>query len=129
MNIKRQFIDWMESQSLGTFGITIFIGIAPLGALDECYIVTSGGGNPIVKNNTGERQKGYILNVYFRSLNAETVDEKLQALEELINESACLEIDGYDIIEAEATAFPTDQDIDNEDRTVGLLQITLTVYK
>lgn len=128
MTIKKAFADFMVAQGLGVFGENIFIGSAPLDAPAQCWWIISGGGANKSKNKTGEKQKNYTLNVFYRSLNAETVDQTLQTFEELINRDDCVVIGNYDIIETEATSFPSDQDIDNEERTVGLLEITLTVY-
>ncbi|MFA9228860.1 MAG: minor capsid protein [Agathobacter rectalis] len=123
MNIKKAFQQFMIDN-----GYTdVFIGGAP-DSPAACWWILGGGGNSISKNTTGQKQKNYLLNIYYRDLNAENVDEKLQALEELMNKNECVDIGDYDIIETEATVFPTDQDIDNQERTIGLIQITLTVY-
>ena len=128
MNIKRQFVDYLVAEGFGTFGTDIFIGTVPQGAPDTALWILSSGGNTKSKNKTGENQKNYLLSVFYRSLDASQVDEKLEQLETLINRNNCIDISGYDIIETEATVYPSDQDIDNEDRTVGLIQINLTVY-
>lgn len=72
--------------------------------------------------------KQYLISVYMRSLDASLVYDQLQALEESLNSDGCTSLNGYDTIDIEATTFPTDQDLDNEDRTVGLLQATITTY-
>ncbi len=123
MNIKKAFQQYMEAHDFKP----TYIGGAP-NEPAACWWIIGGGGNNISKNSTGEKQKNYILSVYYRDIIAETVDEQIQTLEELMNSKQCIDIDGYDIIETEATVFPTDQDIDNQERTIGLIQITLTVY-
>jgi len=128
MNITKAFADYMTLQGYGTFGSTLFIGGVPLDAPDTCWWIVSSGGNTLAKNGTGEKQKNYLISVFYRSTDQEEVYNKLEQFETLFNNNNCLEINGYDIIETEATSYPTDQDIDNEDRTVGLVQITLTVY-
>lgn len=128
MTIAKSFVEYMEDQLLGVFGTDIFIGSVPLNAQDDCYWIVSSGGNPVNENQTGEMLKQYNLNVYFRSLDAEKVDTNMQALEELINADLCTQLNGFDTMDLKATAFPSDQDIDNEERTVGLLQVTVQTY-
>lgn len=128
MTIARAFATYLESLSLGTFGTDIFIGAAPQGSPDNIFWIISNGGGPLSTNKTGEKVKGYILSVYYRALNAQLVDEALQNLEETINMDQCTQLAGFDTIDMEATSFASDQDIENEDRTVGLLQVTVTTY-
>ena len=124
MNIKKAFQQFMRAN-----GYTpVYIGGVPQDAPAVCWWITGAGGLNIGKNKTGEKMKNYIISVYYRDPDAEQVDEKLQQFEEFINADNCVDIGNYDIIETEATVFPTDQDLDNQDRTVGLIQITLTVY-
>lgn len=129
MNITRAFIEYMEGLGLGTFGTDIFIGGAPLGATDPIWWAISAGGNSDPKNNTGERIKNYTVDVFYRDNDAQEVYDKMQLLEEEVNSKECTELEGYETVDMEAVLFPADQDIDNEDRTVGLLQVTLTVYQ
>lgn len=131
MTINRAFIQFLETQGYGTFGTDIFIGSAPVDTEvpDNIWWVVANGGNNLSKNVTKEKQKNYILSVYYRGLNQQEVDETIQQLEVLMNDNNCIDIEGYDILETETTVFQSDQDLDNENRTVGLIQITLTVYK
>lgn len=128
MNMARAFVEYMESEGLGTFGDDIYIGTAPLNTPDPIYWVISTGGTPISKNSSGERQKRYIVSVYYRNTDAQDVYEKLHTFEETINSTHCTDLTGFDTIEMECTLFTSDQDIDNEDRTVGLLQVSITTY-
>jgi hypothetical protein len=129
MTITQAFVAYMESLALGTLGETIFIGAAPLDAPDAIFWIINSGGAPLGTNQTGEKRKQYILSVYYRSRSAEGVDEILQSLEETINIGQCTQLQDFDTIDIEASSFASDQDLDNEDRTVGLLQITITTYK
>lgn len=129
MNITRAFVEYMEGLGLGTFADDIFIGGAPLNSEDAIWWVIGAGGNSDPKNSTGERIKNYTLDVFYRDTNAEEVYDKMQILEEEVNSKECTELEGYETVDMEAALFPADQDIDNEDRTVGLLQVTLTVYQ
>lgn len=124
MNIKKAFAQFMTAQ-----GYTpVYIGGVPQDAPERSWWITGSGGANIIKTKTGQKLKNYTLSVYYRALDAEHVDETLQQFEEFINADNCVDIGNYDIIETEATLYPTDQDLDNQDRTVGLIEVTLTVY-
>lgn len=128
MNITKSFIQFMEDEGFGTFGTDIFIGGAPLEAPDPCWWVLSSGGTNTIKTHTGEKVKNYTINVFYRNTDAEDVYETLQTFEEDVNSAGCIQLDTYDTIEMEALLYPTDQDIDLEDRTVGVVEVAITVY-
>lgn len=128
MNIARSFATYLEGQSYGTFGEDIFIGGAPLSAPDSCFWVLSSGGPILVDAFTGEKIKAYTLLVYYRSRQTEDLYEMLQGLEIEINGTPCISLDGFDVLDVTATLFPTDEDIDDEDRTIGLIEVTCTVH-
>lgn len=129
MTIKRSFIEYMEDVlNLGVFGTDIFADIAPLDGPTNLWWVTSSGGSALQKNHTGEKIKQYQLNVFYRSNDAQEVDETLHDFEVAINTSNCDQLTDFDTIELEAFVFPSDQDIDSEERTVGLVQVTVRSY-
>ena len=128
MNIAKSFVEYMEAQALGTFGTDIYIGVIPQGAPDKCYWLTTSGGTPQSRNQTGEVIKNYVIDVFYRNTDAEDVYDTIQALEVLLNTGNCTQLTGFDTIEMQATLFPTDQDIDNQERTVGLIQVTVKTY-
>ena len=129
MNIARSFVEYMEDLSMGTFGTDIFVGNIAMDAPNKAWWVLSSGGVTFGKNSTGERIKNYTLSVYYRNTDAEDVYETMQEFEDEINSKHCVQLDTYDTIEMEASVFPTDQDLDNEDRVVGLMQIKISVYQ
>ena len=129
MNIAESFVEYMEDLSMGTLGSTIYINSVPQEAPDAVWWVVKSGGSPVRKNSTGERVKDYTLSIYYRDTDAEQVYELMQDFEEEINSKSCIQLDGYDTIEMEASIFPTDQDLDNEDRVVGLLNVRISVYQ
>lgn len=129
MNIANDFVTLMISLGYGTvFGTDIFIGGAPQNAPDPCWWVVTSGGSPLKKNITAELQKSYVLDVYYRDIDAEGVYDIIQAFEIEMNKPTCRTLANFDTIEIEAISFPTDQDIDDEERTVGLTQITIRTY-
>jgi hypothetical protein len=128
-NISKAFVEYMEDLGLGTFAEDIFIGGAPLDVNDPIWWVIAAGGVSDPKNNTGERIKKYTLEVYYRDTNEEDVYNLLQTLEEDINGKHCTQLNGYETVDMEAVSFPTDRDLDNEDRKIGMLQVIISVYQ
>lgn len=128
MTLKRAFITYMETLGLGTFGTDIFLNGAPLNAPAKSWWVLATGGSPVGTNQTGEKIKNYILSVYFRSTDAEEVDQEMHDLEERLNSGHCDQLEGFETIDISATTFPADQDLDAEDRTIGLLQASVRTY-
>lgn len=120
-------------QDLGieTLEQDIIIGRAPSSneTSDDIWWMITNGGGILQKNQTGEARKSYAFLVYRRGRNYREIDEELQTLEENINCDRCSVLEGFDTIDIEATVFPTDDDLDSEDRKVGMLQVTVTTYK
>lgn len=127
MTLKRAFAEYMETLGLGTVGTDIFIGSAPLD-ISPCWWIISTGGAPVITNHTGERLKQYIISVYYRNTNAEVVDQTLFDFEEELNTSNCAQLEGFNTVDITVTTFPADQDLDVEDRTIGLCQVTIQTY-
>lgn len=128
MNIARSFATYMEDEGYGVFGTDLFVGGAPKEGPDVCYWVVLNGGAPESRNETGEVIKQYSLSVYYRSTSEEDVYDTIQALEIELNKAKCVQLDGFDTIEIQCILFPADQDIDNEDRTVVLLEVQVRTY-
>lgn len=130
MTIAQAFAKYMEDVlSLGVVGTDIFINAVPLKAPSDAWWIVSRGGTPIQKNQTGEKKKNYALSVYYRSLDSAALDALMQGFEESINSKHCDQLEGYDTIEMEAVGFQSDLDLDNQERTVGLVEVTITVYQ
>lgn len=131
MTISRAFVKFLEDKGCGIFGQNIFLYRVPnsLKTQTELYWVIPSGGMKISTNKTGEAIKAYNFLIYFRSNEAKTVDETLSALEEMLNCSSCVELDGFELVSINATQFPADQDLDSENRMVGMIQVQLSVYK
>lgn len=131
MSLVSAFATYLQGVTGTTLGQTLFIGQAPSSnkVADAIWWIVENGGSVIRKNATGEATKSYQFNVFFRSRDYEAIKDALYALEEDLNCDNCSQISGYDTIDIEATSFPIDNDLDSEDRKVGLLQVTITTYK
>lgn len=119
----------MQANNFGNAGQNLFIGNVPLKAPKSCWWVVVTGGASTLKAHTGERLKQYTLNVFYRNTSSEDVDEKMQAFEEFINSKPCKSLAHYEVIEIDATLFQSDRDIDDEDRTVGVVEVSIIVHQ
>lgn len=131
MNITQAFANYLETITGSTLGQTLFIGEAPSSdkVADSIWWIIENGGNPIKKNSTGESLKRYQVQIFYRNRDYEVVKDKMFALEEDLNCDGCTQLAGFDTIDIEAITFPIDNDLDGEDRKIGLLQVSLTTYK
>lgn len=131
MTIAEAFVEYIETLGVGTFGQSIFIGEAPSSnkVNDPIWWVVESGGNKLVKAMTGESIKQYTLNLYRRDRDYELLSQALFDIEESISCSNCIQLQGFQTIEIEVISFPIDQDLDSEDRKIGLLQINIKTYK
>jgi hypothetical protein len=133
MNVARSFAQYLEDSGVATFGQDLFISRAPTSndrdtsgstVPQNIWWLVANGGSP-----DSRLLRNYSLNVYYRDRSADAVYEKLQKLEEDITCEGCLTLEGYEVVEVVSSGFFADQDIDSEDRTVGLLQVNIKVYK
>jgi len=131
MNLVESFATYLTTVTGTTLGQTLFIGQAPSSdkVADSIYWVVENGGGILSKNATGESMKNYQIDVFYRSRDYEAVKDAMYTLEETLNCDGCTQLSGYDTIELEAMTFPIDNDIDSEDRKIGLLQANITTYK
>lgn len=130
MNVTDDFTNYLTTVTGATLGQDLWIGIAPSTneVTDPVWWVRSSGG---IKNktSTGEAMKQYVVNVYYRSKSIKDVYDQLQSLEETINSDGCTQLTNYDTVDIEAQVLTVDEDLDNQDRMVGVLEILLTIYK
>lgn len=129
--ISEAFIAYLQAQGIATFGTDLFLNQVPssLVTQDNVYWIITSGGGPIQSLRSGEKIKQYYISIYYRSTSNKDVERKLFALEELLNCAECVQLTGFDVISVSAEQFPSDRDLDNEERRVGFLQSTIRVYK
>lgn len=127
--VSEAFVKFLEERSIGTYSTDLFISQVPIDAPDTCYWIVTSGGATIQKLKTGEKVKQYFITINYRSDKAKNIERDLFDLEELLNCQECVELEGFEVVEVEANQFPSDADIDNTDRRVGLLQANIKIYK
>lgn len=131
MTLSQSFVKFLETKGYGIFGQNIFLFRVPnsLKTQTELLWLIPTGGNPVSRNKTGEMIKSYQVLISLRSNSARKVDEVLNDLEEHLNCSSCVDLEGFELVDIRATQLPTDQDIDSENRMVGSIRCQLEVYK
>jgi hypothetical protein len=132
MTLAQSFAAYLQDTlHLGEIGVDIFIGNAPSSdkAKDAVYWFLTSGGDKEVKLVTGASIKNYRLDLFYRSRDHKAVQEAMHALEETLNCADCIQLAGFEVMQAEAITFPIDNDLDDEDRKVGSLQVNIRTYK
>lgn len=131
MSLVNALANYLAGVTGTTLGQTLFIGEAPSSnkVADAIWWIVENGGSILQKNATGETTKSYQFNVFYRSRDYEAIKDAMYDLEADLNCDSCSQLSGFDTVDIEATTFPIDNDLDNEDRKVGLIQITITTYK
>ncbi len=131
MNIAETFATYLQTLGIATLGQTLFVGNAPSSnrVSDSIYWIVESGGSPLSQNKTGETIKSTTLEIYYRDINYKNVYDKLNSLEDSLTCSGCVQLNGFDIIKIDVVSYPIDQDLDNESRKIGMLQVNLVSYK
>ena len=127
--VGEAFIAYLESLEVGVFGTDLFLGEVPAKAKDDVMWVVTSGGLPEVLTPGGGMIKAYTFDINYRSTSGKKLERTLFALEEIMNCTACVNLVGFETIGISATQFASDADIDDESRRIGLLQVTIRLYK
>lgn len=127
--VGEAFVKFLEDKNVGTFGDDLFLGQLPQDAQDECWLVVVAGGSPELVTADGGMIKVYTFNVYRRSLAGKEIERELFSLEEDLNCSTCVNLEGFETIYSRATNFAQDIDLENTNRRIGLLQAQIRLFK
>ena len=127
--VGEAFIKFLEEKGIGTFNQDLYLGMLPLEAPDEAWLVVVTGGSPELVTADGGMLKLYTFSIYRRSLAGKEIERSLFSLEETLNCSTCVTLEGFETIYSRATQFAQDMDLENENRRIGLLQAQVRLYK
>lgn len=127
--VGEAFIKLLEDKGIGTFGTNLFIGELPQKAPDDSWLLLVSGGNPDTVTLDGGMIKIYTFNIYRRSLAGKKIERDLFSLEETLNCTTCVNLEGFETIYSRATQFAQDIDLDNANRRIGLLQAQVRLFK
>lgn len=127
--VGESFTKFLEDQNVGVRGVDLFLGELPLQAPDKAWLVVVSGGNPDLVTADGSMVKLYTFSIYRRSLAGKEIERDLFSLEEMMNCTSCVNLDGFETIYSRATQFAQDIDLENEQRRIGLLQAQVRLFK
>ena len=127
--VGEAFVKYLEDMGKGTFGVDLYMGELPLEAPDNSWLVVVSGGNPDLVTADGSMIKLYTFNIYRRSLAGKDIERELFSLEEQLNCTTCVNLEGFETIYSRATNFAQDIDLENENRRIGLLQAQVRLFK
>ena len=127
--VGEAFVKFLESKGIATFGENLFMGEMPLEAPDDSWLVVVSGGSPDLVTADGGMIKLYTFNIFHRSLAGKEIERSLFSLEETLNCGSCVNLEGFETIYSRATQFSQDQDLENENRRIGLLQAQVRLFK
>lgn len=127
--VSEAFVEWLQDNGYGVFGQNLFLGQVPQDAPDAVFWVITSGGSPIQKLPSGGAVKQYFISLYYRDDREVNIERTLFAIEELLNCSSCINLTGLQVYDVQSSQFPTDQDIDKEERRIGFLQANIKIYK
>lgn len=127
--VGEAFIKFLEDKNIATFNEDLFLGQLPQGAPDDAWLVVVAGGSPELVTADGGMIKVYTFNIYRRSLAGKEVERQLFGLEEDLNCTTCVNLEGFETIYSRATNFAQDIDLENTNRRIGLLQAQIRLFK
>ncbi len=127
--VGEAFVKFLQDKGYGTGGTDLYLGEIPQDAPDKVWLVIVSGGNPDLVTADGSMVKVYTFNVYRRSLAGKEIERDLFALEEALNCTTCVNLDGFETIYSRATQFAQDNDLENEQRRIGLIQAQVRLFK
>lgn len=121
----------MVSESVTTSGqIKIHRASAGTESPDSIWWLKAEGGTHVGFSVDGIPTQTNVIGCYFRHRSAKEVYDTLEALRDTVTTAGCFTLDGYQVVEIPTTFGPfNDEDIDDEDRTVGYIQVTITTRK
>lgn len=127
--VGESFVKYLQDKGFGTFGDDLYYGELPQQAPDKAWLVIVSGGQPDLVTADGGMMKVYTFNVYRRSLAGKEIERDLFSLEEALNCTTCVNLDGFETIWSRATQFAQDIDLENEQRRIGLIQAQIRLFK
>lgn len=129
MNLVNSVAHWLEDNGFAVLGQDLYIGQAPSSnkVPDSLWWIVASGGNP-VRNMTGESRNTYNVQIFYRDRNYRNIYDCMQKLEQLLNCTECVKLCDFETISVSAEVLMVDQDLDNEDRKIGVIQARIEVF-
>lgn len=129
MNLANSMALWLEAEGFASIGEDLFIGQAPSSnkVPDSVWWIVAVGGTP-QRNVTGESRNTYSVQIFYRDRNYRNVYDCMHRLEKLLNCMECVKLCDFETISVSAEVLMVDQDLDSEDRKLGIIQAQIGVF-
>lgn len=130
MNIAESLADYLETTIDLELGVDLFIGEAPSTnkVENDIWWLVARGGTILQENQTGEKRKENIMELWYRARDYKSVYDAMELAEDKLNCDWCSELEDYDVIEIRAEPLFADEDLDSEDRKLGVIQINVVYF-
>ena len=129
VTVSEAFVEWLEIEGYGAFGVNIFINRLGLKTPQASFTVITNGGQLVRRLVTGEAVKQYLIQVQYRDVSNKNVDRTLFNLEERLNAKDCFKLTGFEVDQVSTAQFASNQDIDLEELQTGLLTVNVQLYR
>lgn len=131
MNVTHAFAEYLEGAGLATLGTDMFISRAPSStkAGNRVFWLKAAGGSTPIRSVNGTPRVEHVIEIYHRDVAGEGVYETLQSLGDLLSDAGCVPLSGYNVMSISTNGPWADQDLDDEEREVGMIQATIIVHK
>jgi hypothetical protein len=131
MTVAQAFAGYLESIDVATLGTNLFISRWPSSnqIADPSFLIKDAPGQLVKRTIQGQPINQYLIELYMRSYGGGTVDQTMSTLRGQITGYG-VTLTGFTLAENPEVNGPwSDQDLDDEERTVGVLQVKLKILE
>ncbi len=129
--VQNEIFDWLCDTFGFTAGVDAFENRLPSTiqtGQDASVMWLIGNDNFVVRQFASKtKEKEYSLMIYYRAIRAETVNQKVLEMEQVINHLSCFDLPSYRVKSIQASSFNANQDADLENFWRGVVTVRVNV--
>ena len=126
--IGREVIDFLCNELDLVFGDDIFFMRVPTTGKKPVFWLIQNGGYVDRQLKTRQKVKSYSYMLRYRDTKAKNVDETIFKVETILNRLSCIKFKNFQVYNVQVGSLGTDEDVDVQDRYVGSLSLTISIY-
>ena len=126
--IGREVIDFLCEELDLVFGDDIFFMRVPVTGKKAIFWLIQNGGYVERQLKTRQKVKTYSYMLRYRDIKAKDVDEMIFKTETILNRLSCIKFKNFYVYSVQVNSLGTDEDVDVQDRYVGSLSLTVSIY-
>lgn len=126
--IGREVIDFLCKELDLVFGDDIFFMRVPTTGNKPVFWLIQNGGYVDRQLKTRQKVKTYSYMLRYRDAKAKDVDEMIFKTETILNRLSCIKFKNFYVYSVQVNSLGTDEDVDVQDRYVGSLSLTVSIY-